>query len=41
LDLIAMHERSKYTGATFSLVDMGFYTGDQECKKIRGEKKPG
>jgi len=28
--ILAKHERSKYTAATFSLVDMGFYTGDHK-----------
>jgi len=34
-----MHERSKYTAATFSLLDMGFYTGDHHKDVRKSEVK--
>ena len=37
--ILAMHERSKYTAATFSLVDMGFYTGDYHKDVRKSEVK--
>ena len=37
--ILDMHERSKYTAATFSLLDMGFYTGDHHKDVRKSEVK--
>jgi len=37
--ILDMHERSKYTVATFSLLDIGFYTGDHHKDVRKSEVK--